>query len=39
MRENNSPEDDKEAADQVKNIANKETYSEFAAKKIPVPEF
>lgn len=39
MRENTSSEDEKEEADQVKKIANKETYSEFAAKKNPVPEF
>jgi len=41
MRENTSPEDEKEAADQVKNVAIKETYSEAmkVAKKETVPEF
>jgi len=28
MRENSSPDDEKEAAEQVKNVAQKETYSE-----------
>tara|TARA_B110000285_G_C14772451_1_gene444626 strand:+ start:307 stop:471 length:165 start_codon:yes stop_codon:yes gene_type:complete len=40
MRENHSPEDDKEAAEQVKSVAQKETYSEFSkSKKDKVPTF
>jgi hypothetical protein len=36
MRENHTPEDDKEAAEQVKDVAKKETYS---VKKETVPDF
>ena len=38
MRENTTPEDTKEAAEQVKSVAQKETYSE-KVKKETVPEF
>jgi hypothetical protein len=40
MRENNSADDEKEAAEQVKKVASKETYSDTAkGKKETVPEF
>lgn len=39
MRENSSPEDEKEAAEQVKSVAQKETYTDKIHKKEAVPEF
>jgi len=35
MRENTTPEDDKEAAEQVKSVAQKETYSVKKAETVP----